>query len=164
VLQVKQGHPHTYLILVRAVTVVLFCHLWFRQAHNSAAHRMSVATPSFPNTPPADDETEVDLEASLAQPTIVKQRAIDRNVKIVLAVLFYFGASMALVLLNKRMFSTLGKDFPLFVTWWQFVVALGMIAVGGEIGKVYPQVRKEMEGPLLSSIDLNDCILFCFVV
>lgn len=74
-------------------------------------------------------------------PVVVKQRVIDRNVKIVLAVLFYFGASMALVLLNKRMFSTLGKEFPLFVTWWQFVVALGMIYIGGHIGKQYPQVR-----------------------
>lgn len=71
----------------------------------------------------------------------VKQRAVDRNVKIAMAVAFYFTASMALVLLNKRMFSTLGKEFPLFVTWWQFVVALAMIAVGGHIGKSYPQFK-----------------------
>jgi GDP-fucose transporter C1 len=73
--------------------------------------------------------------------SVVKHRAVDRNVKIALAVAFYFTASMALVFLNKRMFSAVGKDFPLFVTWWQFVVALALIAVGGEVGKRFPEFK-----------------------
>lgn len=46
-----------------------------------------------------------------------KQRTIDNNVRVVFAVLFYMSSSMALVFLNKQMFSKVGKDFPLFVTW-----------------------------------------------
>jgi hypothetical protein len=47
---------------------------------------------------------------------VVKQRVIDQNVKIALVVGFYFAASMALVFLNKRMFSV---RFPCYL--WFFV-------------------------------------------
>lgn len=60
-----------------------------------------------------------DVESGEPEIATVKQRAIDRNLRIVGAVAFYFVVSMALVLLNKRALATVGRDFPLFVTWWQ---------------------------------------------
>lgn len=72
---------------------------------------------------------------------VIKQRGIDRNVKIGMAVLFYFFVSMSLVFMNKRMLSTIGREFPLFVTWWQFVVALGLIYITGEIGRKVPAIK-----------------------
>jgi len=82
-----------------------------------------------------------DVESGEVAAPVVKQRQIDQNVKIALVVLFYFAASMSLVFLNKRMFSAVGKDFPLFVTWWQFVVALAFIYVGGIVSQGRPELR-----------------------
>jgi len=83
---------------------------------------------------------QVDVESGQPEAP-VKQRNIDNQVRVVFAVLFYMGSSMALVFLNKQMFSKVGKEFPLFVTWWQFVVALVLIYVGGHLGRWQPQFR-----------------------
>lgn len=65
---------------------------------------------------------------------------------------------MSLVFLNKRMFSVrllvafvliltppsrqaVGKEFPLFVTWWQFVVALVLIYLGNIVSQGRPELK-----------------------
>ena len=35
----------------------------------------------------------------------------------------------------------MGKEFPLFVTWWQFVVALAVIYVGGIVSQGRPELK-----------------------
>lgn len=57
-------------------------------------------------------------------------------------VAFYFVISMAVVLLNKFIFSYSAYVFPypLFVTWFQLVVALICIIVWGELGKSFPSI------------------------
>ncbi len=59
---------------------------------------------------------------------------------IVAAISFYFVVSISLVFLNKALLGDMGRSFPLFVTWWQFVVSWGCIWASGELGRVFPKL------------------------
>ncbi|OZJ06176.1 hypothetical protein BZG36_01026 [Bifiguratus adelaidae] len=52
-------------------------------------------------------------------------------------VLFYFIISLSVVFLNKLIFSSSEYNFPypLFVTWFQLVVALGILLIWSHLGK-----------------------------
>jgi solute carrier family 35 (GDP-fucose transporter), member C1 len=56
---------------------------------------------------------------------------------IALVVLFYFVISLSVVFLNKIILSSAKYDFPypLFVTWFQLLVALVLLIVCSELGK-----------------------------
>ncbi|PRP80125.1 hypothetical protein PROFUN_12208 [Planoprotostelium fungivorum] len=58
---------------------------------------------------------------------------------IFLVVGFYFFISIALVFLNKNIMSV-DFPFPLFVTWYQLVVALVIVGILGHLGKSYPML------------------------
>jgi len=61
------------------------------------------------------------------------------NVRIAFVICFYFVISIALVFLNKNI---MVKDFefPLFITWWQLVVALIVVWILGILGRSIPAV------------------------
>jgi GDP-fucose transporter C1 len=56
---------------------------------------------------------------------------------IALVVLFYFIISLSVVFLNKIILSSAKYDFPypLFVTWFQLLVALVLLVACSELGK-----------------------------
>jgi len=54
--------------------------------------------------------------------------------RITIVVILYFFISISLVFLNKNIMSS-DFSFPLFITWYQLVVALFCICLLGEIGK-----------------------------
>mmetsp|Transcript_28016 Transcript_28016/g.45480 ORF Transcript_28016/g.45480 Transcript_28016/m.45480 type:complete len:359 (+) Transcript_28016:157-1233(+) len=58
------------------------------------------------------------------------------------AVAFYFITSLSVVFLNKYVLSYSSVSFPrpLFLTWFQLVVALVMISAAGEIGRRIPSL------------------------
>jgi GDP-fucose transporter C1 len=51
-------------------------------------------------------------------------------------VLFYFASSLSVVFLNKYIMSSSEYKFPfpLIVTWYQLLVALGLLIVTGYMG------------------------------
>lgn len=49
---------------------------------------------------------------------------------------FYFVISLGMVFLNKIVLTT-DFRFPLFLTWAQLVIALGLCWVGGKLGQQY---------------------------
>eukprot|EP01116_Phalansterium_solitarium_P011275 TRINITY_DN26907_c0_g1_i2.p1 TRINITY_DN26907_c0_g1~~TRINITY_DN26907_c0_g1_i2.p1 ORF type:complete len:366 (+),score=107.18 TRINITY_DN26907_c0_g1_i2:89-1186(+) len=65
--------------------------------------------------------------------------AYSETMKIFFVVAFYFVISIALVFLNKNI---MVKDFefPLFITWWQLVVALVSVWILGIVGRSVPAV------------------------
>ena len=60
--------------------------------------------------------------------------------KIALVVTFYFVVSISLVFLNKYIMKGYNFPYPIFVTWYQQVVALGCIWVGSKVGARVPQL------------------------
>jgi GDP-fucose transporter C1 len=56
---------------------------------------------------------------------------------IALVVAFYFAISLSVVFLNKFLLSSTKYEFPypLFITWFQLVVALVILLVSSEFGK-----------------------------
>lgn len=64
------------------------------------------------------------------------------SMKISLVIAFYFVVSMSVVFLNKFImsYSVFKFPFPLFVSWFQMLVALGCIILWGELGKYVPSI------------------------
>jgi len=60
---------------------------------------------------------------------------------VAMAVSFYFVTSLSTVFFNKIIMSNYEFPFPLFITWFQFLVALGCIGVMYAVGSVYPSVH-----------------------
>jgi len=61
------------------------------------------------------------------------------NTTIFLVVAFYWAVSLSVVFLNKYIFNTSEYKFPypLFVTWYQLVVALLLLVICGALGKKF---------------------------
>ncbi len=57
------------------------------------------------------------------------------SVTIAAVIAFYFVISLSMVFLNKLVLSNLNFDFPLFMTWFQLVVALVCIYIAGYAGQ-----------------------------
>lgn len=72
-------------------------------------------------------------------PAPVQSREKQHPLPLIAAVVsFYFVISLSVVFLNKIILSG-STDFPyaLFVTWYQLVVALGILLVWAQLGKRY---------------------------
>lgn len=54
---------------------------------------------------------------------------------IVAVVVFYFVISLSVVFLNKIIMSGSDFEYPLFITWYQLVVALVLLLIWGHLGK-----------------------------
>lgn len=88
---------------------------------------------------------------------------LSESVRIFLVVAFYFVISIALVFLNKNI---MVKDFefPLFITWWQLVVAIVSVWILGIVGRSVPAVS--MIPPMEFNIEIAKKIAplaLCFV-
>jgi len=57
------------------------------------------------------------------------------TVQITLAISFYFVSSISVVFLNKFLLSGWNFSYPVFVTWFQLVVAFGCLYVLGTLGQ-----------------------------
>ena len=71
---------------------------------------------------------------------------------VVAAVSFYFVTSLSTVLFNKIIMSNYEFPYPLFISWFQFVVALFCIGIMSFVGSLYPSINV-MAG--VSSNDFN---------
>jgi len=75
-----------------------------------------------------------------SQPENAAEEALlQRSMRIASVVGFYFFVSISLVFLNKSLM-TRDFEFPLFITWYQLVVALVLVWILGELGKSVPAV------------------------
>lgn len=78
-----------------------------------------------------------DEKAFLPAPAAQRNEKNHPSSLIALVVAFYFVISLSVVFLNKYILSSSQYEFPypLFVTWFQLVVALIVILIWAELGK-----------------------------
>jgi len=57
--------------------------------------------------------------------------------KIALVVTFYFFISLSLVFINKIIMDGSFFPYPVIITWFQFIVALVCVLIGGKLGRSY---------------------------
>jgi len=87
------------------------------------------------------DNEEVSSEPN-PERSVQDQRAdllYSQTMRIFAVVGFYFFVSIALVFLNKNLMNS-KFSYPLFITWYQLVVALVIVGILGELGKKYHAV------------------------
>ena len=77
---------------------------------------------------------------ALPESAAAQKKKMEEGVRIATVVAFYFVISISVVFLNKAILSGLRFPFPLFVTWFQLVVALVFIVLWGECGKAVPAI------------------------
>ena len=69
-------------------------------------------------------------------PAPATQSKDQNGVSLIVAVVgFYFAISLSVVFLNKIIMSGSDFPYPLFVTWYQLVVALVLLVVWAHLGK-----------------------------
>lgn len=88
---------------------------------------------------------------------------VSETMRIFFVVAFYFVISIALVFLNKNIMVK-EFEFPLFITWWQLVVALISVWILGFVGRSVPAVS--MIPPLEFNLEIAKKIAplaACFV-
>jgi len=78
-------------------------------------------------------EKEGDVERGATQ-EVKAIRAFSDSIRIAMVVAFYFVVSMALVFLNKNLMSK-EFEYPLFITWFQLIVAVVCVTFLGAIGQ-----------------------------
>eukprot|EP01112_Ceratiomyxa_fruticulosa_P018952 TRINITY_DN6134_c0_g2_i3.p1 TRINITY_DN6134_c0_g2~~TRINITY_DN6134_c0_g2_i3.p1 ORF type:complete len:347 (-),score=60.68 TRINITY_DN6134_c0_g2_i3:355-1395(-) len=89
-----------------------------------------------------EDDPSIKQEQELI-PKIVSDKEKEKekeNVKIAMAIAFYFFVSISLVFLNKALMRNYRFDKPLFITWYQQVVAIGCIIILGKLGRQVPSL------------------------
>lgn len=85
-----------------------------------------------------DKREDFKREEFLPQPVTATSSSHQYPLQTLVAVIsFYWVASLSLVFLNKYILSTSEYKFPypLFVTWFQFLVALVVLYAWGKIGQ-----------------------------
>lgn len=88
----------------------------------------------------ANLDNDEDVKPFIPTPSNSKQTTKNHPTHVIGAVvLFYFVISLSVVFLNKFILSTSEYKFPypLFVTWFQLVVALVVLLVWSHLGKRY---------------------------
>lgn len=90
------------------------------------------------------DETTIELPATNKVVTTVTD-TVNNEVhtsvtKIALVVTFYFVVSISLVFLNKFIMKGYDFPYPIFVTWYQQVIALVCIWIGSKVGEYNPKL------------------------
>ena len=65
---------------------------------------------------------------------LIANRIFQRST-IVAAVTFYFVTSISLVFLNKALLKNFEFELPLFMTWFQLIVALVTVTLLGWLGR-----------------------------
>jgi GDP-fucose transporter C1 len=76
-------------------------------------------------------------ERNVTQANVPSSALWKETVTITAVIAFYFIISLSMVFLNKLVLSNLNFDFPLFMTWFQLVVALACIYIAGYAGQQY---------------------------
>jgi len=71
--------------------------------------------------------------------TSAQRAQYSETLRIVFVVAFYFVISIALVFLNKNIMVA-DFQFPLFITWWQLIVAIVTVWLLGIVGRSVPAV------------------------
>lgn len=98
-------------------------------------NRQSTISVDIPSTAPSSTAKVVTSVAATAN-----SETHTSVTKIALVVSFYFIVSISLVFLNKHIMKGYDFPYPIFVTWYQQVIALVCIWVGSKVGQYYPQL------------------------
>lgn len=94
---------------------------------------------------PTEDEIAVDVPSAPkgVMTSVAATAAAEAHTsvtKIAMVVTFYFVVSISLVFLNKHIMKGYDFPYPIFVTWYQQVIALLCIWVGSKVGAAHPRL------------------------